>query len=468
MDRVSHLDRVSAYILFLAIAAAPLPQGTRDLATVAAWCFVLGIGLLCASPRKLRRGQLSLIGGIVTVVACYGLVLHEQLSDSQWIAAPNPIWARTAELLGRPVEPSVSAVRGEAFFALGRSLAALLALILGLVIGADNDRARQALLVMGWSGAGYAAYGIAQLTNGVATATFVNRNTAAAYFGSCAAVWLVLLMSTVRRRLPGGPIVWGQLTEHLTAEASSESNLTFREIELISRFCLLFLCLTAMFMTTSRAGVGISLVAMVGSFALFFRRDLPSGVSFVLLLAFAGGIAWLLLQLLGGQVEGRVDVLGLEDAGRAAAYQSTLRMIADSPWFGTGLGTFPWVFPAYRNGNISIIGTWDIAHSTPLELAAELGVPMALLIVSAWIAALAVLFRGTSRSRRRTVAPLAALTVALIANVHSTVDFSLQVSGYAIVVFALVGVGLAQSFDTDTSRIVRRARRREEQPEYSE
>ena len=41
-------------------------------------------------------------------------------------------------------------------------LAAVLALTLGLVVGSDRARARQLLLVVGWSGVAYACYGIAQ------------------------------------------------------------------------------------------------------------------------------------------------------------------------------------------------------------------------------------------------------------------------------------------------------------------
>jgi len=157
-------------------------------------------------------------------------------------------------------------------------------------------------------------------------------------------------------------------------------------------------------------------------------------------------VIWLLLWLMGGQVEGRIDAGGLTEQGRYATYQSTLRIIADHPWFGTGWGTFAAIIPAYRSGEISIWGVWELAHSTPLELAAELGVPLAAVVVLAWVLGMFVLLHGTRRSRRETVAPLAAFAVALIANLHSSVDFSLQVSGYAIVAFAIVGVGLAQSF----------------------
>src|SRR5439155_10198106 len=155
----------------------------------------------------------------------------------------------------------------------------------------------------------------------------------------------------------------------------------------------------------------------------------------------------------------RIETGGLADEGRLSAYRSTLRMIADHPWFGSGLGSFVWAFPAYRGADISTRGVWDLAHSTPLELAAELGIPFAAIIVIAWLVALFILARGLRGSRRSSTAPLAALAVALIALLHSSIDFSLQIAGYAIVAFALVGIGLAQSFpEEESSRRHRRSR----------
>jgi O-antigen ligase len=463
---VSRSNRFATAILFITIAGAPLPFGSRDDVTVAFWCFLLGLGLVLASTRQLRTRHYVLLAGIAFVVACYGFVLHEQLADHPWVAQPNPIWAKTSELLGRPIPPSVSIIRGEPFYALGAPLANVLALILGLVVGADQKTANRALSVMAWAGAAYAVYGIGDfLLDPTAwlwrekiynidsvTATFINRNTAAAYFGSCAAVWLVMLMQSVRLRLPSGPIVWAKLAEQIVSKTKGET-------QTITRFCMFFLCLAAMFMTGSRGGVLLSLFAMVVAFVVFFRRDLPRVASIGLALVGAGAVALVLLQFLGGNVEGRIDAEGLVEQGRLAAYQSTLRIIADYPWFGTGLGTFTSIFPAYRSANISIVGVWNVAHSTPLESAAEVGIPLALVIAVGWLVALIVLARGTRRSRRETVVPLAALGVSLIALLHSSIDFSLQVAGYAIVVFALVGVGLAQSFDDGGLRYRRRRRR---------
>lgn len=446
-------NRISAIILFAVIAGAPFPFGSTSHIAIAFWCGMLSLGVLTASPSSLQKGHLVLLAGMGFVVAAYAFVLHEQMSNTPWIANPNPIWAQTSKALGIPIKPSVSIVRYEPFYALGAPLSSILALILGLVVGADDHRARQALLVIGWSGVAYAVYGIAALlfepttilwrektfnTESV-TATFINRNTAAAYFGSCAVAWLVMLMARIRGNLPSGPITWKRFGQSIGSEHSSQKGM-------IIRFCAFFVCLTAMFMTGSRGGVIVSLFAMVVGFAVFFHRDLSRIISLVLAVIAAGVMALALLHFLGGNVESRFDAGGLVEQGRSAAYQSTLRLIADYPWFGTGLGTFAEAFPAYRSANISIFGVWDIAHSTPLEMAAELGIPLTLIVAAGWLVIFSVLVRGTRRSRRETVAPLVALGIALIAVLHSSIDFSLQIPGFAIVVFAIVGVGLGQSF----------------------
>lgn len=454
-ESVSRSNRLAKVILFIAIAGAPLPFGSRDPITVAFWCFLLGLGLLLATTRQLRSGHIFLLGGIAFIMACYGFVLHEQLAEHPWIASPNPIWAKTSELLGRQVAPSVSIVRGEPFYALAAPLANVLALILGVLVGANREDARQALQVMAWVGAGYAVYGILNLLFDPTailwrektanleslTATFINRNTAAAYFGSCAVVWLVMLMAKIRGRLPAGPFGRTKLPRHIVSKASDQK-------QIIIRFGMFFICLAALIMTGSRGGVLLSGFSMVVAFVTFFRRDLPNVMSLLMAFIGAGLVALTMFLLLAGNVSSRIDAGGLVEEGRLAAYQSTLRIIADYPWFGTGLGTFTWIFPAYRSGSITTFGFWNFAHSTPLELAAELGLPLTLVIAAGWIGAILVLIGGTRQSRRETIVPLAALAVSLIALLHSSIDFSLQISGYAIVVFAFVGVGLADSLNT--------------------
>ena len=417
---------------------------------MAAWCALLGAGLIFAPTRRLQRGQLWLLAGVAFLVACFGFVLHEQLSDRPWIAPFNPVWEKASDALGKPLTPSVSIVSGAPFFALGHPLANVLALALGIIVGVDSNRARRGVRVMAWAGVGYAIYGVVSLALdpneilwqektdyiGNLTATFINRNTAASYFGSCSVVWLVLLMGAIRRNLPPGPIEWDQVAPRLLRKTRND---------VLIRFVMLFACLSALFMTGSRGGVLVSLAVMVVTFMIFFGRDLSRGFGFVIGLFVCTTVGILLLQILGGNIGSRIDMHGLSDAGRLSGYRSTLKIIGDNPWFGTGLGTFAHTFPAYRGSDISMLGLWGIGHSTPLELASEVGLPLTGIVAAAWVVAIVVLLLGLRGPRRAMTAPLSALAVSLIALLHSSIDFSLQITGYSIVVFALLGLGLSQA-----------------------
>jgi O-antigen ligase len=448
--RRSLSGRIAAGVLYVALSAPPFLFGSREPIFVAWWCAILGAGLIFAPTRRLLTGHLVVLAVLAVIALCFGFVLHEQLSDHPWIAHFNPIWARASKAFDGRFVPSVSIVKNQPFLALGPSLANMLALVLGLLVGVDTSRARRAIRVMAWAGIGYGLYGILALLldpseilwraktayEGSLTATFVNRNTAACYFGSCATVWFIFLLRAVRDSLPRGRIEWMKVPGHLLVGVQRR---------VLVRFILVFVCLSALFMTGSRAGVMVSLMILMLTFLIYFRRDLPRGKGLLVALLGCATVGVVVLQIFGGSVGTRIDEFGLNDAGRIAAYRSTLNIISSNPWFGTGLGTFPAAFPPYRSGAISMWGVWDMAHSTPLELASEMGVPFASLIGVAWVAALATLCVGLRIRHHDEAVPLAALAVSLIALLHSLVDFSLQIPGYSIVVFALLGVGLSQT-----------------------
>lgn len=447
----------ATFILFFVVAAAPFPFGSTNDLSIAFWCLCLGIAVMFAPTRELRAPQLWLLAGIAAIVAAYAFVLHEQLSDHPWLAPFQPIWKQASDLLGVPIAPSASIVKNEAFFALGAPLANILAIVLGITIGANRERARRMLWVIAISGAAYALYGVLSFLIeptmilwrdktaylGSVTGTFINRNTAAAYFGSAAVIWMLLILEDVRRRLPERHVEWKRLSRDL-------SDIPPREI--LPQLAALLICLMAMFMTGSRAGVALSLLAMIVSFTVFLRKDLPPRTGICISLGSGVVVALGLMQLLGGRVSSRFDSQGLVDEGRIEAWKSTLRIIADNPWFGTGMGTFQWAFPPYRSPNISIRGIWDIAHSTPLELASDVGIPLALLVALAWLIMFAILAKGVFGRKRDVIIPLAAAATATLSLLHSCLDFTLQIPGYAIPFFALFGAGLAQSFRSGAVR----------------
>jgi hypothetical protein len=275
------------------------------------------------------------------------------------------------------------------------------------------------------------------------TATFINRNTAAVYFGSCAVVCLMLLCDRIRQGLPREPIAWRKLANELMSD-------TPRDV--IVLFAMLFGCLLPTFMSGSRAGVILTLMALIVSFVVYFRNDLPRRSDIAAAVLGAGALAVILLQLMGGNVNARFDAQGIGDEGRVAVWRATLRIIAEHPWFGTGQGTFAWSFPSYRPDDLSMWGIWDHAHDTLLELASDMGAPLAILVAVGWLAIFAVLLHGIRVRRRDLLIPISAFAVAMVAVLHSLIDFSLQIPGYSIPTLALVGAGLAQSFASERAK----------------
>ena len=449
-------DRGSCGLFYVVVALAPLPLGSTEPAMVAIWCVVLGATVILASVLEIRTPQLVFIGLAAVLALMYGVVLHEQLSVHPWFASPHPIWKETAELLQIPIEPSVSIARNQPLFAIGAPLAALLSFLSGLLVGANRSRAHQLLSVIAWSGVAYAIYGVAfalvDPATGIfrvrpipLTSTFVNRNTAAAYFGACSTIWLLLLCERMRRQV---------LNQYSSKDSIRVNDPRLLLGQLILLLTMMVICLLATFMTGSRAGVSVSLLGFVVAVVAFFYHDLAGRRGVFIAVGAGCGLALLTLYVLAGNVVARYYEQGLMDHTRLSLYRATLRMIADHPWFGTGLGTFNLAFPAYRTDDISMYGIYDRAHSTLLELAAEAGLPLASIVVIGWMIAFGVLAHGVRTRRRDRIIPAAALSVGLLAVFQSLVDFSLQIPGFAIVVFGLLGVGVAQSFSSPESLVI--------------
>jgi O-antigen ligase len=451
----NRFNRIPSWMLFATVALAPLPFGSTIPSSVALWCMVLAVSVMVASPERLRGGHFRLLALASMFATAYAFVVHEQLAEHPWLAAatPSPLWKQTQELLNIPVNPIISVAQNQPLFAIGTSLAFLLGLISAFIICSDIGRSRQLIKVIAWSGVVYATIGLAsflldpskilwldkQAYLPFVTATFVNRNTAAVYFGSCGIIWSLLFMETIRKRALRNSV--------LDISKVYVQLFSARPRDGVVQLSMAGLCLGTMFMTGSRAGTVICLAGFIFAFVIFFSRDLVrlGRRKTILAMGASAAIALGLLQVLGAAVSGRFDAQGFSDGLRPDTYRSTLKIISDHPWFGTGLGTFPWSFPIYRAPGSSMWGTIDRGHNTILEIASELGIPFAVLVVGAWAIIFAVLVRGTVTTDNDRIIPLAALTVAGIAVLHSLIDFSIQIPGFGIVVFALVGAGLSQS-----------------------
>lgn len=371
------------------------------------------------------------------VVGAWLFVLHEQLGANPLFAIEHPLWRQAASLLDTPFRGAVGVQRHQAFYALGAPMAALLAFVLGLLACGEARRREQLARALGYSVAAYAAFGLVSMMLepgmllwrervayiGAVTGTFVNSNTAADYFTAGAIAWLAML---IRRQMRGGRGASG------IARADWRWRLRKRDVPAIAA-CLC--CVLAVILTRSRLGVALAGLALALTYLVLDRR--PVGILRRLAVIAIAAVG--LLQLVGAALFARFDFLGFADGGRLETYRNTLRMIRDHPWFGVGLGSFGAAYPAYRSDR-GLWWTWETAHSTPLELAAEMGLPLAGLTMLCWIVLLIALARRFLRSRETLTA--IAFPIVLVGALHSVVDFSLQTAGYAIPVMALAGAAL--------------------------
>jgi O-antigen ligase len=443
-------NRITTSLVAFAMVGAPFLFGSTEPVVIAFWCVILGAGLLFCDIRSLRPSHYALLGGVAIAVAAYMFVLHEQLAFMPWIAKPNPLWSEVAEILVEPLRPSAAIAWNQPWFSIGSPLIVLLALTSGIIVGADRVLAWRLFRIAAWSGAAYALYALAaflieptkvlwrekQAHEHVLTGTFVNRNTAAAFFGACSILWILLLLEELRKLVRRDQ---SRLSEAIRSMLSERSR------SFAASIVMLLLCLAAMFLTASRAGVVLSLGTLLIAVSFSLGRMLQARANIFIMILVMAGCLVVLTQVMAPGLSGRVEVEGVSDEGRFATYRSTLNMIANQPWWGTGLGTFEVAYPAYRSGEISMWGTWNRAHNTLLEIASDLGLPIAVLVAAGWMLIILILFRGSLRRSRDVALPIAGLAIALLGVTHSLVDFSLQIPGFAVICCVIVGVGLSQS-----------------------
>lgn len=429
---------------------APFPLGSADFVWIWIWIVLLALSLVTTDLEAIGREDFRLLLPLFVAMALVGATVALQTWPDPLVGRTNPVWKLPHDLLGADVPARISMTAAGPWLAFGSPLLMSLAFARAVLLAAEAAAAQRLLRTLAWAGFLYASYGIlAQLADpstllfrqkeaylGFATGTFVNRNTAATFWGSCALLFLVPLLRSLHRvdQRAGPPsdrplaLLW----HYLATPAALAFGFT--------------VCTLATAMTGSRAGLLLSIAAFLLAGTLYLWPLELGAFRRWALLAGAAVASILLLQMIGGAVAGRILTYGLIDDQRLTAYRASIAIIRDHPMFGVGLGNFEAAFAAYRPAGLGSLGIWDRAHSTPLQLAVEIGLPAAIPIVAIVLWYVYHLFRGSLRRRRDRYIPIIGASVAALGLLHSSMDFSLQIAGYGVFFAAIAGAGLAQSF----------------------
>ena len=441
---------VTPILVCLVVSLAPLPFGSAEPFWGAVWCALLGVALLLGAGRlrsevRLRTPILLLL----SVVAVWCVIVALQYLPAGLLTFAGPGWVEAGHIMGdHALVPKLAAFGEIPIAAIVPPLSLVMGLLVGLVFGAEPGFTERIYRWVAIAGLLYAGFSIfSEITNPTMllwrekiayvealTGTFVNHNTAAVFFGSVAIIWYLLALRELRRTVDLSR--WREPTYIF-------NKLKNRNVFLLGYALACFFAIATTFMTRSRGG-SLLTIAMIGLVtALYFIRELGSARRVLIALAGFAIAAAIVLVAAGGQLTHQIESRGINDVGRVDAWRSSLSIVYDHPWLGTGLGTFASVFSAYRNPAAGVWGVWDHAHSTPLELLVEMGVPFSLLVFALWSIMLGFLVRAAIRGTGNRLYVIAGAEIGTLATLHSLVDFSLQIPGFSLVCCSLVGTSIA-------------------------
>jgi len=267
--------------------------------------------------------------------------------------------------------------------------------------------------------------------HGYLTGTFVGRSAAASYFAIGMVAAASLIAARIEERFSGGN---RRLDRSAVAAAILDS------AGWIAGFLVLLLALLE---TGSRGGVIAATIGVLVVVALSMpatRFGLGTGV----IVALCAGVAFgAMLRFAGGRFLDRLEE-GVGDQDRLQVYRETLDMILARPVLGQGAGSFADAYPMFQGpGEHNIV--WLRAHSTYLQAAAELGLPVFAVALATILFVLIVIARGTLQRVEPMPAALAALAAGTGLAIQSAIDFSVQIQAVALTVVAVIGAGFGEA-----------------------
>lgn len=395
--------------------------------------------LRLAKPPSLKgaRGVLWFCLAVVLVPLAQLVPLPPEI----WTALPNREAAADAfRLLGRDLPWMPVSISPRATWLSVLSLLPPLAIFLATIsLGYRERRASSLVLVV--MGVVSVFLGLAQVSEGAASGlrffTITNTSEAVGFFANrnhfAAALYVCMLFAAA----------WA--VETAAPPAAGQAKLdTRRLLALVAGFTALVILVAGQATARSRAGLGLTIAALLGAVALAFRdRRNASGVTPTRLLLAATALAVMFAaQFALYRVLERFAEDPLKDS-RVTLARTTAEAAQLYMPFGSGMGTFVPVYAMRQAPEDAVVDAYaNRAHNDFLELWLEAGVAGLVLVAifALWLIRNALkLWRGDAAAGNEidlTMARAGTLAVSLIM-AHSFVDYPLRTGAMmAILAFA--------------------------------
>lgn len=453
-ERLQRLNDQLGWILLVIVASSAIPLGSARpffwalyaaLAAAAALYYGIQLERRNAALRRLPIGIPTIVGFaavcLVLLLQCLPLAPLAELAAAIVTAGGTTLAA-----------PQVSLAPGNTLLMLVQLLSYGLIFALVLLVGANRHRRLRlldGLFIVIVVHAGFAIVALTQLGDivlifpkwayqGVATGTFVNRNSFATYLAMGLALGTGLTLDE---------LVYRSRTDRLSR--AKERGRPARS--LVLHVVGLLIVMAGLLATQSRMGIAAGAVgALVVAVPLIIALPLSRAWRFVAGLLAIAAVAGLLSTFGQGFLE-RLGSLEASADVRMDLYRQVLEMIGARPWFGYGGGAFEVAFPLFHQLPVSPDLVWDKAHNTYLALWAELGVIAGTIPILLLLGFAVRLVAGSFNTVDR-LAQLTALGALVAAGAHSFVDFSLEIEANTLLLLMLVALGLAAATSNTSSR----------------
>jgi O-antigen ligase len=441
------------FTLFLALLLwAPIPLGSNRpwawallafcVLALALWWLAGSIRGNYAAPPILRDARPMLLCGLLWLVYVWLQLLPLPVGLLQLLSPQAARWYLAAAAPATLDWAPLTLDRYSTLEAACKSTAYLAFFALGLILLDSRERIRHAAYALIASGVFQAMYGALaslQSRGDVASGTFANRNHYAAYLAMCLAVGI------------------GVLIANLSGAKNQPWRRFFRDLiqwSISPKMALrlgLVIMVVALVLTRSRMGNSAFFISLLVSGAiglLLAKRATRSMV--VLLLSLIAIDTFIVGTYFGTQrVVERITQTTAETEDRDEVAGYALGMWKDYPLFGSGLGSFPVVFPRYSGEGTD--ESYTHAHNDYLEFAAETGAfglcLLGLMVAMSLAAALrAQYLRRDPLMRGLSFAAMMGITALMI---HSAVDFNLQIPANALTFMLLLAFAWISRYHVD-------------------